>query len=85
MKRSKINIFSLSLLIAILTLFSFWNVWALDVEDTSIIDELEKQEIKQIDFDFNLKSFETCDGLEDVMWDYIKEYWKNKIIKKSYE
>ena len=77
MKRSKINIFSLSLLIAILTLFSFWNVWALDVEDTSIIDELEKQEIKQIDFDFNLKSFETCDGLEDVMWDYIKEYWKN--------
>jgi hypothetical protein len=38
-----------------------------EVEDTSIIDELEKQEVKQIDFDFNLKSFESCQNLEDVM------------------
>jgi hypothetical protein len=57
------NIFIL-LLVTVLSLSS---VLAEDIEDTSIIDELEKQEIKEIDFDFNLKSFETCDGLEKVM------------------
>jgi len=58
--------------------FSLTHTYAA-VEDNSIIDELEKQEIKQIDFDFNLKSFESCENLEDVMWKYIKSYWeKNK-------
>ena len=58
--------------------FSLTHAYAA-VEDNSIIDELEKQEIKQIDFDFNLKSFESCENLEDVMWKYVKSYWeKNK-------
>jgi len=74
------NIFIL-LLVTVLSLSS---VLAEDIEDTSIIDELEKQEIKEIDFDFNLKSFETCDGLEKVMWNYIKEYWKNNKNRWNY-
>ena len=55
---------------------SFWSVSA-NLEDTSIIDELEKQEIKTLDFDFNLKSFESCEWLDNVMWKYIKDYWVN--------
>ncbi len=55
---------------------SFWSVSA-NLEDTSIIDELEKQEIKTLDFDFNLKTFESCEWLDNVMWKYIKDYWIN--------
>jgi len=54
-------------ILLILTIFSFTSVSASDIEDTSILDELEKQEIKALDFDFKLKSFESCDGLADVM------------------
>lgn len=73
-----------SLLLLLLAIFSFTNVSASDVEDTSIIDELEKQEVKALDFDFKLKSFESCDWLEKVMGDYIKDYWKNNKDKWSY-
>ena len=38
---------------------------------------MEEQEVKKLDFDFNLKSFNSCEGLENVMWKYIKDYWKN--------
>jgi inhibitor of cysteine peptidase len=64
-------------ILLILTIFSFVSTYASDLEDTSILDELEKQEVKQLDFDFNLKSFETCENMEDVMWKYIKSYWEN--------
>lgn len=47
------------------------------VEDDSIIKELEKTDVKTLNVDFKLKSFESCDWLEKVMWDYIKDYWKN--------
>jgi hypothetical protein len=71
-------------ILLILTIFSFTNVSASDIEDTSIIDELEKQEVKALDFDFKLKSFESCEGLEKVMGDYIKDYWKNNKDKWAY-
>jgi hypothetical protein len=54
-------------LLLFMILFSISSVSANDVEDTSIIDELEKTEVKTLDFDFNLKSFESCDGMEKVM------------------
>ena len=38
---------------------------------------MEEQEVKKLDFDFNLKSFNSCEGLENVMWKYIKDYWKS--------
>ncbi len=55
---------------------SVWKTFAA-VEDTSIIDELNKTETKDLNYDFSLKSFESCDWLENVMWKYIKDYWKN--------
>jgi hypothetical protein len=45
----------------IITLFSFANVMAEEIEDNSIIEELEKEEIKVLDYDFKLKSFESCE------------------------
>lgn len=80
------NIFGLKkiLLSFFIILFSFSLVSAENVEDTSIIDELNKNEIKSLDFDFKLKSFESCDWLEKVMWDYIKKYWENNKEKWSY-
>ncbi len=56
-------------------------VFAVD-EDNSIIDELTKVEQKESDFNLNLQSFESCSALEDVMWDYVKSYWKNN--KQTY-
>ena len=55
-----------------------------EVEDTSIIDELNKDEVKELNVDFNLKSFESCDALENVMWDYIKDYWENNKSRYNY-
>ncbi len=67
-------------------MFSFVTVNASDIEDTSIIDALNKQNIKNLDFDFNLKSFESCEWVEKVMWKYIKNYWKkNRNIWNFYD
>lgn len=65
------------LFLFILFIFSFGTLNAASIEDTSIIDELAKNEVKELDFNFNLKTFESCDNLENVMSDYIKNYWKN--------
>lgn len=70
--------------ILFLSVFSFTSLFAQNIEDTSIIDELGKQEIKSLDFDFKLRSFESCENLEDVMWKYIKDYWKNNKDKWAY-
>jgi hypothetical protein len=55
------------------------------LEDNSIIDELNKDEIKELNVDFNLKSFESCQNLEDVMSKYIKDYWKANKKRYMYE
>ncbi len=46
-----------------------------NTEDTSIIDELSKTNNEELQF--TLKSFNSCENFEDVMWNYIKDYWKN--------
>ncbi|MDP2395707.1 MAG: hypothetical protein Q8S84_02225 [bacterium] len=46
--------------IMLISLFSVSSSYAA-VEDTSIIDELSKNIVKDINFDFNLKKFESCD------------------------
>ncbi|MDD2907756.1 MAG: beta-propeller domain-containing protein [Candidatus Gracilibacteria bacterium] len=63
-------------LLLFLGLFTFSSVNAA-VEDNSIIDELQGQEVKTLTSDFKLKSFNSCDNMENVMNDYIKTYWKN--------
>lgn len=69
--------------IMLISLFSVSSSYAA-VEDTSIIDELSKNIVKDINFDFNLKKFESCDWIEKVMGDYIKDYWKNNQDKWRY-
>lgn len=49
------------------------------IEDNSIIDKLNTNNVKELNTDFKLKSFESCANLETVMEKYIKNYWeKNK-------
>jgi len=63
------------ILICILfTSFSFIN--AEDI-DTSILDEINKLDTKELNLDFKLKSFSSCENLESIMWEYIKNYYKN--------
>ena len=63
--------------ILLFAIFSTAFTYAEDIDDTSIIDELNKQEAKELQIDFNMKSFESCEGLESVMEKYVKSYWKN--------
>lgn len=54
------------------------------IEDDSIIEELDLNKVEEIAVDFKLKSFESCDALEDVMWKYVKAYWKNNKSRYNY-
>jgi len=49
-------------------------------DDNQIIDKLKEIEDKDEEveekIDFELKSFNSCESLENVMWKYIKDYWK---------
>ncbi len=71
------------LVIMLISLFSVSGTYAA-VEDNSIIDELNKTTAKPVDYDFNLKTFQSCEWLEKVMGDYIKDYWKNNQDKWRY-
>jgi hypothetical protein len=61
--------------ILFLFLFLSLNSAFADIEDDSIIKELDKDQVKELNVNFNLKSFESCKVLEDVMEGYIKDYW----------
>ncbi len=50
--------------------------------DTQILDELKKWEVAELNVDFKLKTFQSCEDLEKVMGNYIKDYYK--INKKRY-
>jgi hypothetical protein len=54
------------ILLSLVSFLSFSSVFA-TIEDNSILEELDKTEIKTLDVDFKLKSFESCEGLENVM------------------
>lgn len=58
-----------------LWIFSFNSSFA-TLEDNSIEQELNKENIQELDIDFSLKTFDSCKNMEDVMWDYIKDYWE---------
>lgn len=47
------------------------------VEDNSIIKDLNKNQVKNLQTDFHLKTFKSCDDMQKVVSDYIKSYWKN--------
>ena len=69
------------LLLITTILFTIFTVNASDI-DTSIIDKLDESKIKELNVDFKLKTFNSCENLESVMGKYIKDYYKNN--KKRY-
>jgi len=67
-----------------LSVFLFSSVQAADTEDNSILDELNKQNTQELEYDFSLKTFDSCDAFEDVMEDYLKMYWENSYKNTGY-
>lgn len=47
------------------------------IEDTSIIDELNKNKTPTQEANFKLQTFDTCTDMSQVMSEYIKLYWEN--------
>jgi hypothetical protein len=37
------------------------------VEDTQIVDKIDETKTKELNIDFNLKTFKSCENLESVM------------------
>lgn len=54
---------------------SLWKSFASDIIDNSLITELDKTNTKELNLDFGLKTFKSCENLESVMQNYIKDYW----------
>jgi hypothetical protein len=46
-----------------------------NIIDTSIVDKLNGVKVQELSLDFGLKSFNSCENLEDVMGKYIKDYY----------
>lgn len=64
--------------LAILLLVVSWSyIHAAEVDDNQIIDSLNTGNTKELQSNFKLKTFNSCEDMEEVMWDYIKNYWKN--------
>ena len=63
--------------------FTVFSVNASDI-DTSIIDKLDESKIEELNVDFKLKTFNSCENLESVMWKYIKDYYKNNKSRYNY-
>ncbi len=55
---------------------SFWAT-----EDTQILDQLDQSNSTINDPKFELKKFESCSNVEDVMWKFLKEYYKNTPVR----
>ncbi len=60
------------------------SIFASNIEDTSIIDELEKNTPEKIETSYSLSSFESCDAFEDVIEGYMKTYWENSYRNVRY-
>ena len=60
----------------IASILFIWNSYA-NLEDNSIEQELNKTKAQELQFDFKMKQFSSCENMEDVMSDYVKDYWKN--------
>ncbi|PID84372.1 hypothetical protein CSB09_00995 [Candidatus Gracilibacteria bacterium] len=55
------------------------------VEDDSIVKEVDKEKAKEL-ADFKLKTFKSCENMENVLEKYIKEHWKTrKYSRRAYD
>ncbi|MDR0772008.1 MAG: hypothetical protein LBF15_02975 [Candidatus Peribacteria bacterium] len=50
--------------------------FASNIEDTSIVDALAKQQETKTS-DFKLQTFDSCSDMESVMKEYFKLFWDN--------
>lgn len=55
----------------------FFTTASASLEDTSIIDALEKEKNPVTNANFKLNNFDSCRDMTDVMWEYIKTYWES--------
>ena len=67
------------MVIFLLIFISFTQVFANELEDNSIIEELDKNlDVDLVsNLDFKLQKFNSCENFDDIMSKYIKDYWKN--------
>ena len=56
--------------------FSLIHTTSASLEDNSIEQELNKENTQKLNVDFSLKTFDSCKDMEDLMWDYVKDYWE---------
>lgn len=59
-------------------------IFAADIDDTSIIDELEKNTTEKMEANYSLESFDSCNAFEDVIEGYMKTYWENSYKNYQY-
>ena len=62
-----------------LSVWLLMSVWTLSAttEDNSIIEELSSGNTPVLEQDFKMKTFDSCQAFEDVMEEYVKDYWKD--------
>ena len=74
------KIWIVSVVLALSTTASYANI-----EDNSIEKELDKTKAEALDFDFSMQEFSSCKNMEDVMGEYVKDYWKNNYHHRYYD
>ncbi|MCP4523181.1 MAG: hypothetical protein GY828_03100, partial [Candidatus Gracilibacteria bacterium] len=66
-----------------ISFMGFTGVFA-NVEDDSIQQELDKNNTQELQHDFELQTFDSCQNMEEVMGEYVKEYWKTNYSNREY-
>lgn len=67
----------------LIVLFLLLFLWVSSVSATSVDNSIEEEldklssEAKEVNKNFSLQTFSSCKAMDDVMEDYIKDYWKN--------
>ena len=67
----------------VLFFFSVSQLWATQV-DNSIESEINKLEVEEFSGDFSLKTFSSCSAMDEIMDEYIQDYWKNNSQRNYY-
>jgi len=67
------------MIILFLSLFFIQHTFAA-VEDTQVIDELDKTKAETLKFDFKLKKFQSCEDMSNVLTEFIKKYYKQRPV-----
>jgi len=72
------------LIAPLLISISAFSIASADDTDTQVIDAINKDEVKALNFDIKMKSFNSCEDMSKVMWDYLKDYYKNRPVYPYY-